>query len=71
MNRLFVSDLDGNGLEHVTVFGDEINDIPMFRAAGHAVAVDNAVPELKHIAHEVISPHHEHSVARYLASATR
>ena len=59
----------GHGLAGVTVFGDEINDIPMFRAAGHAVAVDNAVPELKRIAHEVIGPHHEHSVARYLASA--
>ena len=50
----------------MTVFGDEINDPPMFRAAGRGVAVENAIAELKAIAHEVIGPHHEDSVVQYL-----
>jgi Cof subfamily protein (haloacid dehalogenase superfamily) len=56
----------GIELEQSTVFGDEINDIPMFEVAGRGVAVENAVAELRQIAHEVIG-HHEHdSVIRYL-----
>ncbi|HMI93867.1 MAG TPA: HAD hydrolase family protein, partial [Polyangiales bacterium] len=61
--------LCGLGLDAVTVFGDEVNDIPMFRCAGRGVAVENAIDELKRIAHEVIGPHHEDSVARYLRRA--
>jgi 5-amino-6-(5-phospho-D-ribitylamino)uracil phosphatase len=61
-----LSELCGVAIERVTVFGDEINDVPMFRAAGRGVAVENAIPELRRIAHEVIGPHHEDSVARYL-----
>ena len=61
-----VAELCGLGLPDVTVFGDEINDVPMFRAAGRGIAVENAIDELKRIAHEVIGPHHEDSVVRYL-----
>jgi 5-amino-6-(5-phospho-D-ribitylamino)uracil phosphatase len=61
-----VAELCGLGLADVTVFGDEINDVPMFRCAGRAVAVENAIAELKAIAHEVIGPHHEDSVVQYL-----
>jgi hydroxymethylpyrimidine pyrophosphatase-like HAD family hydrolase len=53
-------------LADATVFGDEINDVPMFELAGHAVAVDNAIAELKRVAHQIIGPHHEDSVVRYL-----
>lgn len=63
-----VAELCGLGLPDVTVFGDEINDVPMFRAAGRGVAVDNAIAELKAIAHEVIGPHHQDSVVQYLRS---
>jgi Cof subfamily protein (haloacid dehalogenase superfamily) len=59
----------GVALAATTVFGDEINDVPMFELAGHGVAVENAIPELKSIAHEVIGPHHEDSVVRYLIAA--
>jgi hydroxymethylpyrimidine pyrophosphatase-like HAD family hydrolase len=38
------------------VFGDWLNDIPMFRAAGHAVAVANAI-EAVHDAADEILPH--------------
>jgi Cof subfamily protein (haloacid dehalogenase superfamily) len=59
----------GVALEHATVFGDEINDIPMFELAGRGVAVENAIDDLKRIAHEVIGPHHSDSVVRYLIDA--
>jgi 5-amino-6-(5-phospho-D-ribitylamino)uracil phosphatase len=59
----------GVALGATTVFGDESNDLPMFELAGRAVAVENAIPELKSIAHEVIGPHHEDSVVRYLLAA--
>lgn len=50
----------------VVVFGDNRNDIKMFRSAHHAVAVANAVPDLKAHAHEVIGSNLEDSVVRYL-----
>ena len=50
----------------VTVFGDEVNDLPMFEAAGRSVAVGNAVPALRAIADEVIGHHEDCSVVRYL-----
>jgi 5-amino-6-(5-phospho-D-ribitylamino)uracil phosphatase len=64
-----LAELCGLGLDAVTVFGDGINDVSMFRCAGRGVAVENAIDELKRIAHEVIGPHHEDSVARYLRRA--
>lgn len=56
----------GVALEDTTVFGDEVNDIPMFELAGRGVAVDNAIDDLKRIAHQIIGPHHSDSVVRYL-----
>jgi hydroxymethylpyrimidine pyrophosphatase-like HAD family hydrolase len=56
----------GVQLAKTTVFGDEVNDIPMFQVAGRGVAVQNAIAALKRVAHEVIGPHHEDSVVRYL-----
>jgi Cof subfamily protein (haloacid dehalogenase superfamily) len=61
-----VAQLCGVALPAVTVFGDEINDVPMFEIAGTGVAVENAVDALKRAAHEVIGPHHEDSVVEYL-----
>jgi len=61
-----VAELCGIGLDAVTVFGDDINDVTMFRCAGRAVAVENAIDDLKRIAHEVIGPHHDDSVVQYL-----
>jgi Cof subfamily protein (haloacid dehalogenase superfamily) len=56
----------GVSLADTTVFGDEINDIPMFELAGHGIAVENAIDALKRIAHEIIGPHHRDSVVHYL-----
>lgn len=60
----------GVALEQTTVFGDEVNDIPMFELAGRGVAVENAIDDLKRIAHEIIGPHHSDSVVRYLLAAS-
>jgi 5-amino-6-(5-phospho-D-ribitylamino)uracil phosphatase len=60
----------GVALGQTTVFGDEVNDIPMFELAGRGVAVENAIDDLKRIAHQVIGPHHSDSVVRYLVAAS-
>ncbi|MCK4441728.1 MAG: Cof-type HAD-IIB family hydrolase [Sulfurovaceae bacterium] len=54
-------------LKDITVFGDNINDIEMFKIAGTSVAVSNALDEVKKEA-IVILPHSndEDGVARYL-----
>lgn len=53
----------------VTVFGDSVNDIGMFKIAGTSVAVSNALDEVKAVA-DVVLPHSndEDGVARYLES---
>jgi len=61
----------GVRLDEVTVFGDQVNDIPMFEECGHAIAVANAVPELKQHADEIIGPNTDDSVARYLEQRWR
>lgn len=56
-------------LEHITVFGDSINDMGMFKLAGTSVAVSNALDEAKAHA-SIISKHSndEDAVALYLQS---
>jgi Cof subfamily protein (haloacid dehalogenase superfamily) len=56
----------GVPLSALTVFGDEQNDIPMFEVAGRAVAVGNAHPALRPLAHEIIEDHERDSVIAYL-----
>jgi len=53
----------------VTVFGDSVNDIGMFKLAGTSVAVSNALEEVKALA-DVVLPHSndEDGVAKYLES---
>ncbi|MFC9246668.1 HAD family hydrolase [Streptomyces sp. NPDC057136] len=47
-------------------FGDMPNDLPMFRRAGHGVAMANAHPELRAAADEVTSSNEEDGVAEVL-----
>lgn len=54
------------GVSRVVAFGDNLNDMPMLRAADHSVAVANAVPEVRQQADEVIGPNTDDSVAHYL-----
>ena len=52
------------GAERITVYGDNLNDLPMFGIADEAVAVANAMPEVIAAADRVIGPNSESSVAR-------
>jgi len=54
------------GAARVVVFGDNLNDIAMLQAADYSVAVENAFPEVKAIASEVIGPNAAHSVAHWI-----
>ena len=54
------------GAARVVVFGDNRNDIAMMQAADHSVAVDNAFPEVKAAASEVIGPNTADSVAQWI-----
>jgi len=62
-----VMDYMERDLEDVTVFGDSVNDIGMFKIAGTSVAVSNALDEVKAVA-DIILPHSndEDGVAKYL-----
>ena len=62
-----VTEYLGKKPQDVTVFGDSINDIGMFKLAGTSVAVSNALEEVKAVA-DVVLPHtnDEDAVANYL-----
>ena len=57
----------GRDSKDVTVFGDSVNDIGMFKLAGTSVAVSNALDEVKEVA-DLVLPHSndEDAVAKYL-----
>lgn len=54
------------GCDRLVVFGDGVNDIPMFKAADEGYAVENAVEELKEIATEIIGGNQQDGVAEWL-----
>lgn len=54
------------GADRVVVFGDNLNDLPMFEIADVAVAVDNAFDEAKAKADIIIGPNAEDSVAKFI-----
>ena len=55
-------------LENVVVFGDYLNDLDMFHIAGHAVAMENALQEVKDSANEIIGSNAQGAVLKYLES---
>lgn len=54
------------GADRLTVFGDNINDLPMMAVADVAVAVGNALPEVKAAADIVIGSNRDDAVALYV-----
>ena len=52
--------------KRVVAFGDNRNDIPLFRTADLAVCVENAAPEAREAADTVIGSNETDGVARYL-----
>ncbi len=57
------------GADRLVVFGDNINDLSMLAIADEAVAVGNALPEVKEAAGRVISPNTDDSVAKFIQQA--
>ena len=55
------------GCDKLVVFGDGVNDIPLFEASDECCAVSNAAPELKAIAGTIIGSNNEDSVAEYIS----
>lgn len=55
------------GCDKLVVFGDGVNDIPLFEASDECCAVSNAAPELKEIADTIIGSNNEDSVAEYIS----
>ncbi|MEC7641146.1 MAG: HAD hydrolase family protein, partial [Nitrospinota bacterium] len=55
-------------LAETVVFGDYLNDLEMFKVAGKALAVGNALPEIKQAAHQVIDSNDVLGVIAYLES---
>jgi len=53
--------------DRVVCFGDNINDLPMMEVADLAVAVENALPEVKEAADIIIGPNTADSVARFIS----
>ena len=58
----------GISLSDLVVFGDNVNDVPMFRKAGKSIAMGNAPEEVKGCAEEVIGSNIDNSVIKYLES---
>ncbi len=50
----------------ITAFGDNLNDIIMLKGADTAVAVENAVPQVKEIADIIIGNNNDDSVVKYI-----
>ena len=53
--------------DETMAFGDNLNDYDMLAAAGVAVAMGNAVPELKAVAHIIAPPHDQSGVGRVIS----
>lgn len=54
------------GADRVVAFGDNLNDLPMLAMADVAVAVANALPEVREAADVVIGPNTSDAVARFI-----
>ena len=61
--------LAGFEADDLVAFGDDLNDREMLGLAGKAVAVENAIDEVKLLADVVIGPNQDDSVVRYILSA--
>lgn len=59
------------GAERIVAFGDNVNDLPMLREADVAVAVGNAIEQVKAEADIVIEPNTTDAVARFILADIR
>lgn len=54
------------GVDRLVVFGDNLNDLPMFEVADVAIAVANALPQVKNAADLVIDNNYSDAVAKFI-----
>ena len=54
------------GFDNISVFGDNLNDLPMFDEADKKYAVENAVEQVKIVADEIILSNENDGVAMFL-----
>ena len=66
-----VAELLGVPLERTAVFGDNLNDVPMFRRAGTGVAMGNAVAEVRALADRVAPSNADDGVAAVIEAWLR
>lgn len=59
------------GFDHIVCFGDNRNDLPLFEACDHRIAVGNAVTELQEKADLIIGNNYEDGVATWLQQNVR
>ena len=59
------------GADKIVAFGDNLNDIPLFKIADECYAVSNAEEELKKIATGVIRSNDEDAVAEFILEYTK
>lgn len=52
--------------DELVVFGDNINDIPMFQVADRSYSVENSVEKLKFMSTETIGNHNDDAVAKFI-----
>jgi len=52
--------------QHITIFGDHLNDRGLFEAAGKRLAVSNSHMEILKLADEIIASNNEDGVARHI-----
>jgi 5-amino-6-(5-phospho-D-ribitylamino)uracil phosphatase len=55
-------------LSKTIVFGDYLNDLDMFQVAGYSVAMENALPEVKESADQIIGLNSQGAVLNFLES---
>ncbi|WP_256762144.1 HAD family hydrolase [Cohnella sp. WQ 127256] len=60
---LKLSSIYGISIDDVIVFGDDTNDIGLFKICGQSVAMENAIEELKEIASEITTSNDNEGVA--------
>ena len=62
-------EMTGFAPDKLTVFGDNLNDVNMFKMAATAIAVENATDQIKQYACKIIGPNESDSVVKYIAEA--
>ena len=63
----FAADYLGISVKDIIAFGDSLNDVAMFEAAGRSVAVANARKDVQPLCDEICGSNNDDGVARYLS----